>query len=642
MLLRSGVLGPAKTAAFTPGRLILRGVVVAAALIRSPDVLALPQAMLVRYASITLGSSAGPGGEIRAKLTIDDTTGGGTFAAALLAGAISAEVTVAGQLRVLRPITGCQRQGGRLRCRSADGVIRLSLKTSAARPFLYDARLRISRAEGVSGTEMLRSPVRFALRRAGAGDLVDVISDCTLFATGRLLCVDRGRPNIVFIVSDDQRWDTVSYMPRVLDRLAARGVSFTNAFVTTPSCASSRASMLTGQYAHNHGVLQIAAPYGGATVFVGPDASTLATWLHDEGYRTGMYGKYLTDYARQCPPFTAACYVPPGWDEWHVFSNKQAYYNYQLAENGQINSFGAAESDYSTDVIAAKAVDFILTAEGQPFFLHVGFHAPHQEGALLPLPAPRHLGLRTGIEPWRPVSYDEEDISDKPSWFVSLPRASTLLAGSVPFGTWGDAVRVRQLESLAAVDEAIDAILEALEATGQEDNTIIVFTSDNGHFHGEHRFFFGKGAPYEESVRVPLIIRYPRRITAPRSEARLALNIDLAPTLAALADVHVPDFVDGRSLAPLLLDAPASWRQDFVIEAWFPNARPGKLPTYSAVRGERWKYVSYPSTGDVELYDLASDPYELDNRARDPAYASIVSALKLRLEELSHASGGGG
>lgn len=572
---------------------------------------------------------SGNSGLIVLKTLVDSTVLGSDLATTLLTNTVVVTVRDAGQFNVDVPLTNCQRVGSGIRC--VRGNIRAKIKITAT-PSLYRLRLLVRRlGSRVTGATRPRQPVRMTVRSEGNADLVDVISDCAAIGPSRLGCRERNRPNVIFIVTDDQRADTLQYMPNVLEQLAARGTTFANAFVTSPTCAPSRASMLTGQYARKHGVLTLAWPDGGATRFVGPDASTLATWLHDAGYRTGMYGKYLTDYKRQCPPATTRCYVPPGWDEWHVFT-QQHYYNYELAENDQITSFGATPADYSTDVIGAKAVEFIHNADGQQFFLHVGFHAPHQEGNADPMPAPRHIGLYAGIGLWRPPSWDEDDISDKPSWVALQPRAADPLSAFLTQGFWGDFVRRRQIETLAAVDEAVDAILAAVEASGETDNTVVVFTSDNGYLWGEHRYFYGKGIPQEESIRVPLVVRDPRLGTAARTESRLALNIDLAPTLARLAGVDPPPWVDGASLEPLLTGTPTSWRSGFVVELWYRPASP--QPTYAGIRTDEWKYIPYPSVGEAELYDLVNDPYELDNRADDPAYQDIATTLQTRLDDL--------
>lgn len=594
--------------------------------------LAAAQAFTVLQARLGMATSAATAsGKIHFRATVDDRAAGASLEAALLAGTVTLSVRDASQFCVAVPVTVCMRKGAEIRCSDSQRHLQLRLKRTAT-PLVHEMWVGIRNlSRSLTGAGPLRAPVRVAVQQQGSPDQIDVISDCSV-SQSQLTCLDRRRPNIVFIVTDDQRWDALEQMPHVLEQLAGHGVRFTDAFVTSPTCAPSRASMLTGQYARHHGVLTLAAPDGGATRFVGTDASTLATWLHAAGYRTGMYGKYLTDYSRQCPPYTTACYIPPGWDEWHVFS-EQHYYDYLLAENDRITRFGSTPADYSTDVLSAQAVEFIRTAHGQPFFLHVGFNAPHQEGVDAAIPAPRHDGIFADITAWRPPSYDEEDVSDKPAWLGRQPRADTVLSGVLTRGVWGDFVRRRQLETLLAIDDAVDAIVAALETTGQADNTVIVFTSDNGQFWGEHRFFYGKKVPYDESLRVPLIIRYPRLISAARRETRPALNIDLVPTLAALAAVPIPESVDGADLTPLLTNTATSWRTDFVVELWHTRDATD-LPTYAGLRSDQWKYLAYPSASEAELYDLVHDPYELDNRAHDPAYADVVSTLQARLDAL--------
>ena len=456
---------------------------------------------------------------------------------------------------------------------------------------------------------------------------------CLALLVGTQGCSHRDRPNVIIVVTDDQRWDTLQYMPHVLDQIAAQGVTFTNAFVTSPVCAPSRASLLTGRYARHHGVLTVGAPDGGATRFVGPDASTLATWFHDAGYRTGIVGKYVNDYVSQCPPETDTCYRPPGWDEWHVFL-KQHYYDYVLAENGELTKFGADPSDYSTDVLGAKAVEFIERAAGRPFLLYVAFNSPHQEErGGLPIPAPRHQDQRAGIAPWRPPSYDEEDVSDKPPWVALQPRASRLLRSLLTRGAWGDWVRQRQIEALAAVDEAVAGMLAALDATGQAEDTVVVFTSDNGYLWGEHRYFFGKDVPWEESIRVPLVVRFLRLRREGREDSHLVLNIDVAPTVAELAGVHPSGAIDGTSLVPLLRGDAPPWRDAFVVEMWHQRGS-SPPPSYRGIRTRDRLFVPYPSVGEAELYDLATDPYELQNRARDDAYRGEAAELRARLDAL--------
>jgi N-acetylglucosamine-6-sulfatase len=423
------------------------------------------------------------------------------------------------------------------------------------------------------------------------------------------------QPNVLLIVTDDQRWDTLGYMPTVSTELVGNGVTFENSFVVNPVCCPSRASILTGQWSHTHGVWGIAGTYGGFHRF--DDASTLATWLHAAGYRTGLFGKYLNGYR-------SPDYVPPGWDEWFAFTlNPNAYFDYGVTERsaapprGTRNLwFGSEPEDYATDVLAERAVDFIRSSGPEPFFLYFSPKAPHIGGPMQDVtPAPRHVGRLDGLEPWRPPSLNEHDVSDKPEYVrlhAKIPRDEL------------DPWRQRQLESLLAVDEAIAHMVAALQEAGKLADTLIVFTSDNGFGWGEHRRTH-KIVPYEESIRVPFIIRYDRLGIPPRAEGRLALNVDLAPTVAAAAGIASPG-AEGRDLFPMI-SGPSSWRASFLFEAYMQGWR---VPAYCAFRGQSHKYVQY-ATGEEELYDLARDPYELTSQHRT-IQRTLLMAYRKRVQ----------
>jgi N-acetylglucosamine-6-sulfatase len=432
------------------------------------------------------------------------------------------------------------------------------------------------------------------------------------------------RPNFVIILSDDQRWDTVDathqvpgrpgyVMPHVKSELTDSGVTFTEGYVTTSLCCPSRTSILTGEYAHDTGIHDNSPPDGGAEVF--DDHCTLARWLKAQGYKTGFVGKYLNGYASLSP-----C-IPPGYDDWHV-QVQVRFYDYDLNDNGTITHHGSDPADYSGDVMTRKAVDFIHAAgaEGRRFFLHVSQKAPHAPAT----PAPRHLGLFAGIAPFRPPNYGEADVSDKPAWVQSLTWDARGCAACPP-GKQCDACetdefRQKQLESLQAVDEGVASIMGALRDIGQDASTLVIYTSDNGFSWGSHRWK-PKTCPYEECIRVPMIMRYPDLVAgAPRTDGRIVLNIDFAPTIAELAGVVPDTLVNGRSVAPLLDDTAASWRTVFLNEHWN-----GKIPDNGLVKGKvngtTWKYVEYV-TGERELYGLDPDPYELSNRWNDPTCAT--------------------
>jgi arylsulfatase A-like enzyme len=412
------------------------------------------------------------------------------------------------------------------------------------------------------------------------------------------------RPDIVVVLTDDQRWDTLDAMPFASRLLVRRGVRFSNAFVVNPLCCPSRASLLTGRYSHGTGVYRQTPPWGGFAWF--DDRSTLATWLDAVGYETAFVGKYID--AGQS--WIQRGYVPPGWDRWVAFVHAQ-YEDYVLSVDGELERYGSEPQDYSTDVLADHAAAFLRDAT-KPAFLLLAVAAPHWPGT----PAERHVGAP--VPPWEPPpSVDEADVADKPPWIRRLSRLG-------PEGLRElEGLRARQLRSLLAVDEALRRLVRIQRARGRLHDTVFVLTSDNGVAWGEHRWT-KKEVPYDESVRVPLVIRYDR-LVRPHVEPRFALNIDLAPTLARLAGAP-PPAVDGESLAPLLRGVRTSWRTGFLIEH-LEGANP--IPSYCALRTERFLYVEY-ATGWTELYDLRRDPLALRSLDR-PGLAAVLSERLARL-----------
>ena len=315
------------------------------------------------------------------------------------------------------------------------------------------------------------------------------------------------------------------------------------------------------------------------------------------------------------------------------------YFDYIFVEPNGIGGYaevpyGHAEADYLTDVMREKAKTFISdsVALGQPFFLYLAFKAPHGPFT----PAPRHDGLFQGLSPFRPPSYNEPDVSDKPTWVKNTPQLTPAEQADL------DQIRIDQLESLQAVDEAIGGsttygitgIMQHLRNLGVADNTIVVFFSDNGWQWGEHRTQ-AKNKPYEESIRSPMFVRYPKLVPLPRKDSNIALNIDFAPTFAELAGANVPIFEDGVSLVRLLDGTAPGWRSDFLAEAW-----PGGHP-WALVRDSQWKYIEIPltpgspTTGfETELYDLDADPYEETSVATVPANTARVAQMAARLRQL--------
>ena len=426
------------------------------------------------------------------------------------------------------------------------------------------------------------------------------------------------RPNIVVILSDDQRWDTLWGMPTVQEALASNGITFANSFVVNPLCCPSRASLLNDRYSHSTGVYLNRPPHGGFVSF--DDRQTIATVLHAAGYETGLFGKYLNDYGSR--PGEAA-YVAPGWDHWSVFLGGPRYYDYRLTENGRIRAFGHRTSDYSTNVLAREAVQFVRGARS-PFFLLLAPYAPHEPA----IPPPAYEDAFAHFSWWKPPSFNERDLTDKPAYIRRLgPLTKRQEERAARF-------RRQQLEAALAIDDAVRALLKTLEQRGLLDSTFIVYTSDNGVAWGEHPLIAArKLVPYEEPIRVPLVIRYDPLVNEqPSQDGHLVLNIDLAPTLATVAGLDMPG-AQGRSLLALLRSRrPVPWRNDFLIEH-LAGPPQQDVPTYCAVRTERYKYVLY-QTREEELYDLLRDPHELDNIASHPSSGLVKKRLQTRLAVL--------
>jgi arylsulfatase A-like enzyme len=436
------------------------------------------------------------------------------------------------------------------------------------------------------------------------------------------------RPNIVFILADDLDNQSMPRLAGLQSLLVDRGTTFTRSFVTTPICAPSRASILSGLYAHNHGALTNLSPEGGFDRFTtqGREASTLATWLRASGYRTIFLGKYLNGY-----PSDTLGYIPPGWDDWHAdFStgvgiDSGNYFEYQFNDNGLVTGYGSRAEDYLTDVLAQKAVEALRSAraarDGKPFFLYLAPPNPH-------IPAYRAAryqdAFKDELAP-RPPSFDEADLSDKPGFLQLFP----------PFGERDvrrlDFLYQDRLASMLAVEDLVRTVLGELESTGVLDKTYIVLTSDNGFLLGPHRIPRGKGVPYEEAIGVPLVVRGPG-VPAGAARDELVTNVDLAPTFAAWADAATPE-LDGRSLAPLLSGAVPDWREDFLIEYWTNHGdEDSAIPSWTGLRTLDATYVEYAS-GDTELYDDAGDPYQLEN-LRGRKVAGQLAALGDRLAAL--------
>ena len=427
------------------------------------------------------------------------------------------------------------------------------------------------------------------------------------------------RPNIVFVLTDDLDFASAQKMPQIRSQLIEEGTSLENTFISYPLCCPSRATILTGLYAHNHDVKGNHLPYGGFQKFrdEGHEENTIAARLQGRGYRTAYFGKYLNDYPGDDPT-----HVPPGWDEWHAFAvEKTDYRAYELNENGEVVSYGKKPQNYLPDVLSNKALEYLrgTTDSSEPFFLYLSPPSPHLPAS----PAKRHQNAFAEEAPPRPPSFDEEDVSDKPLYIRSKPR----LSAEETLGI--DNRYRRRLESMLAVDETVASLIQELEAVGELDNTYIFFASDNGWEQGEHRISMEKGYPYEESARVPFFVRGPGVSPGSKVE-KLILNTDFAPTFGELAGVELA--ADGRSLMPLLRGEDPQWRSAVLLEGWGENVSVGLPPEYKAVRTESHKYVEYVN-GERELYELEADPYELEN-VYESADPSLIEALKTKLDAL--------
>jgi N-acetylglucosamine-6-sulfatase len=432
------------------------------------------------------------------------------------------------------------------------------------------------------------------------------------------------RPNIVVIMTDDQTVESIRVMKNVKRLLVSQGTSFNNSFASFALCCPSRATFLTGQYAHNHGVLSNKPPHGG--YYQLNSENTLPVWLKRAGYETILVGKYLNGYGD-----LDKHEIPTGWTEWHGAVNNSAYqfYGYTMNENGKLVKYGRDPASYQTDVYADKAVEIVRRrASGRkPFFLWVSFLAPHVGGpptpgrsALTTLPAPRHIGRFAASPLPTPPSFNEGDVSDKPGSIRVRPPLSDQQVAAIT-----ERYRLR-LESLLAVDEAVGRIVAALKKKGELARTLIVFTSDNGFLHGEHRIPIGKERPYEPSTRVPLVMRGPG-IPAGLLMRQPVANIDLAPTIVAAARTRAGLPMDGRSLWPLFADPGIFWGRDLLHEG--PLTEDAQT-RFTALRTPRWLYVRYV-TGGEELYDLLVDPNQLTNLRTEPAAAPVRLDLRGRL-----------
>jgi N-acetylglucosamine-6-sulfatase len=461
-----------------------------------------------------------------------------------------------------------------------------------------------------------------------------------------VLTVELGaaRPNILLILTDDHRWDALSAKGHPfletpnLDRLLQEGVDFTNAFVTTSLCSPSRASIITGRYAHNHGVVDNYHPVHDDLIFF-PEL------LQKVGYETAFVGKWHmgdTDEKQR------------GFDHWVSFKGQGVYWPFDegLKVKGRyvpqanrtgfnVNGTRVAQKGYITDELTDYALEWMrprIETGGdkpenrKPWFLYVSHKAVHADF----LPPNRHA-FKYEKEPFQPPA----TWADKPEAFRDVPRWVQNQRNSrhgVEFAYYMnldlEKYYKRYCETIVAVDESVGRLVEAMNAKGALENTLVIYMGDNGFLFGEHGLI-DKRCAYEESMRIPMIARWPGGLKSGAKVQQMVANIDVAPTLLAAAGSSIPDSMDGRNFLPLAARAPSGekvkWRRELLYEYYWERNYP-QTPTVHALRGDRFKYIRYHGVWDVdELYDLESDPREQKNLINDPAYKGQVEEMNKRL-----------
>lgn len=468
------------------------------------------------------------------------------------------------------------------------------------------------------------------------------------------------QPNIVFILTDDQ--DYTSYngeiMPNTVHLLADHGTTFTNYYDATPLCCPARAGLLTGQYGHNNGVLSNKPGYGALE----SNENVLPVWLQRAGYQTANVGKFLNGYENAVDDKDT---IAPGWDRWSVeIGNGRGYYDFKLAVDGKQRK-EQYHGEYLTDVLNQRAVEYLRDLAGpQPFYLQLWESAPHVENLNADsggpcggqaVPPPRDLGRFAGAQLPRLPGVLERDVSDKPA----------IVSGQPPIDAKRRALlRHRyqcRIETLPAVDRGVARVVETLRKTGELQNTIIVFSSDNGTFDGQHRLPGGKGLAYEEAAHLPLVVRTPARFRgdrpAPPRVDQLVANIDYAPTVVDWSGTQpCPEtgdcrVMDGRSLLPLLAGDAAQWPADRAVATELDLNKDAVQPgrgiscKFEGMRQGGWLFVRHVSLPDlstgacepadtIELYDHVRDPFELQNLAPSRP-GSHAATVEQGLSELS-------
>jgi arylsulfatase A-like enzyme len=413
------------------------------------------------------------------------------------------------------------------------------------------------------------------------------------------------RPNFILIVSDDQAESTYRFMPRI-DQLRDEGVSFTSYFATNPVCGPSRASLLTGRYPHNHGVLDNIGPNGPKAFRSGGEASNVATWLEAAGYRTALFGKYMNDYGIS----EATTYAPAGWTDWCAkLDQGVGYFDFSLLCNGDVVTYSRPQGIHELEALGDAAAAFLedAAAGDEPFFMYLAPFSPHANNKEDPPEPPAAFdGIYEGLGAPRGPAFNESDIGDKPPWLRNQPLIDDARAAEI------DLLYTKTAETVAGLDAAVEALLAVVDDLGLTDSTYVFYVSDHGFQFGEHRLL-RKGTPFEESVHVPLVVSGPG-VDAGASRDELVANIDVAPTILELAGVADAPEVDGRSLAPLLDEPAAAWRKGLLLENWKLADPPSDISAvfnWRALRTDTYKVSEY--NGPDDAYDLENDPFELEN-----------------------------
>lgn len=442
-------------------------------------------------------------------------------------------------------------------------------------------------------------------------------------------------PNVIVIMTDDMRADDLQFMPNTLHLLAAQGVTFRQMLSPYPLCCPARAELLSGQFSHNNGVQGNTWPRGG--YYKLDNTNTLPVWLHSAGYQTAFIGKYLNDYGARDP-----AEIPPGWDYWD--GSVRGVYDYSHVTTNQFGQVTPHPRIYQTNLFDAETTQLIdsYAHSDRPFFLWTSFVTPHQECAV----ANRRPGDRTCWHPPPPAygdqgrfdnlvlpqdpSVNEADMSDKAHF---MRRLALLTPGRL---RQLQQERLLRIEALQSVDRAVAHLVAELKATGQYDNTYLLFTSDNGVQMGEHRWV-GKVLGYEPSLRVPLILTGPG-IPAGQQRDQAVTMVDLAATIADATGTTPGRLLDGQSLLPLARGTVPDGRNRIVPLEASPLNHSLNGWLYQGVRTDRYTLLAWRD-GEVELYDRQRDPYEMRSVAGDPAYAAVQSRLEQRLHSLEYCKG---